>query len=222
MKAQILLFSNERNSLNQIVQALEKDYNVLTTHTEGETMAIFQREKPEVAILDLSLDPETPKDLGGLRLLEQMREQEPSTRVIIVTAHPDDANALHAVRLGAFDYYSKPIILEEIKVIIKRAIHIHRWHKRLHTISPISAHGFPVINPGQGVNLKNAKRLMENQYIRKALSRNSGIISRAARDLGISRVNLYELIARHDIDRAEFKRVNPMTQSQNLKNQRTA
>jgi two-component system NtrC family response regulator len=55
------------------------------------------------------------------------------------------------------------------------------------------------------VNLKFAKMSMEIDYIKKALSRNNGIMSRAAKDLGISRVNLYELIDKYDIHIEEFK-----------------
>jgi two-component system NtrC family response regulator len=55
------------------------------------------------------------------------------------------------------------------------------------------------------VNLKFAKTAMEMDYIKKALSRNNGVVSRAAKDLGISRVNLYELIDKYDIHVQEFK-----------------
>jgi transcriptional regulator with GAF, ATPase, and Fis domain len=56
-----------------------------------------------------------------------------------------------------------------------------------------------------GVNLKSAKQAMELDFIRKALSRNKGIVSRAARELGISRVNLYDLMQKHHIRIQEFK-----------------
>ena len=55
------------------------------------------------------------------------------------------------------------------------------------------------------VNLKFAKTAMEIDYIKRALSRNKGVVSRAAKDLGISRVNLYELIDKYKIQIQEFK-----------------
>jgi DNA-binding NtrC family response regulator len=57
------------------------------------------------------------------------------------------------------------------------------------------------------INLKFAKKAIEADFIKKALSRNSGIVSRAAKDLGISRVNLYELMDRYNIHIEEFKTV---------------
>jgi DNA-binding NtrC family response regulator len=46
---------------------------------------------------------------------------------------------------------------------------------------------------------------MEMDFVKRALARNHGVVSRAARELGISRVNLYELIEKHDIRPQEFK-----------------
>ena len=61
------------------------------------------------------------------------------------------------------------------------------------------------------VNLKFAKKAIELDFIKKALSQNKGIVSRAARELGISRVNLYELIEKYSIEVQEYKvnRVRP-------------
>jgi DNA-binding NtrC family response regulator len=53
--------------------------------------------------------------------------------------------------------------------------------------------------------LKSAKKAIEIDFVKKALARHHGVVSRAARDLGISRVNLYELIEKHNIRPREFK-----------------
>ncbi len=55
------------------------------------------------------------------------------------------------------------------------------------------------------VNLKSAKQAIEIDFVKKALARNRGIVSRAAKELGISRVNLYELIDKYGIHVKEFK-----------------
>jgi two-component system NtrC family response regulator len=111
--------------------ALDADYEVFTASKEPDAVSIFTRERPAVVTVDLSLNTEIPGDLGGLRLVERFLTEEPATRVIVVTGNDDDRNAIDAVRLGAFDYYSKPIHLEEIKVMIQRALNIHQLHQRL-------------------------------------------------------------------------------------------
>jgi two-component system, NtrC family, response regulator len=131
VKCKILIVDDEENILKQMCWALEPDYKVFTTASEGEAIGIFEQEKPPVVTLDLSLNPHNPSDLGGMRLLEQMLAEQPSTRVIVVTGNNDDSNALRAVRLGACDYYSKPIRLDELRLMIQRACHIHQLQRRL-------------------------------------------------------------------------------------------
>jgi two-component system, NtrC family, response regulator len=142
VKPKILLVDDEENILKQMQWALESDYRVLTTSNEGEALTLFETEKPPVVTLDLSLNAQNPADLGGMRLLEQMLDQNPATRIIVVTGNDDESNALRAVRLGAFDYYSKPIRLEEIQVMIRRAFHIHALQQRIQQSSPSPEEGF--------------------------------------------------------------------------------
>lgn len=138
MKPKILLVDDEENILKQMCWALEPDYHVFSTSDEGEAMNIFEQERPPIVTLDLSLNPHNPADLGGMRLLDQMLDHDPTTRAIVITGNNDDANALRAVRLGAADYYAKPIRLEELKVMIRRAFHIHSLQQRVqqHDLSP--------------------------------------------------------------------------------------
>ena len=132
MKAKVLVVDDEENILEQMRSALEAEYEVFTAPNKSEALKTFERERTAVVTLDLSLNPGNPEDLTGLGILEHMLAQEPATRVIVVTANNDQTTALQAVRLGAFDYYSKPVRLEDLKVMIQRACHIHRIYQRLH------------------------------------------------------------------------------------------
>jgi two-component system, NtrC family, response regulator len=138
VKSKILIVDDTEAIVKEMQRALERDYRVLTACSEQEALTIFRGEKPPVVISDLSLDPQSPEDLGGLRLLEQMLGQDPLTRVIIVSGNNNDAHALQVVRLGAFDYYRKPIILDEMKVMIRRALHMYQLQKRLQSTYSIS------------------------------------------------------------------------------------
>ena len=142
MKPKILLVDDEENILKQVRWALEADYDVFTTSAESEAMSIFEKESPPVVTLDLSLNPHDTTDLGGMRLLEQILFHEPSTRAIVITGTDDDKNALAAVRLGAFDYYTKPIRLDELKVMIRRALHIHQLQQRVQRVDQAERNGF--------------------------------------------------------------------------------
>jgi two-component system, NtrC family, response regulator len=142
VKPKILIVDDEENILKQMRWALEPDYEVLTATQENEARELFASEMPAVVTLDLSLQKENINDLAGLRLLEQFLGQAPMTRVIIVTGNNEDRSALRAIRLGAFDYYSKPVRLEELKVMIQRAFHIHQLQDRVQQSYPGSSEGF--------------------------------------------------------------------------------
>lgn len=131
LKSKIFLVDDEEVILQQMRVAFEADYNVLTSSSEKEALETFERERPAVVTLDLSLKPHDPTDLGGMRLVEQFLALEPATRVIVITGNNDEINALRAVRSGAFDYYTKPIRLEDLSVMIQRAARTHELQKKL-------------------------------------------------------------------------------------------
>jgi len=232
VKPKILLVDDQEQLLAQMRWVLDTDFEILTATNERKALDTFMTERPSVAVVDLALNRENPLDLGGLRLIEKFIEQDPATRIIVVTGNEDDANALQAVRMGAYDYYSKPIRLAELKVMIQRAVEVHRIHQRLNRIQagvdqtfqneiqegsvPLPNDPGPEIESISGeVNLKLAKKAIELEFVKKALAKNNGVVSRAARELGISRVNLYELIEKHHIGVHEFKANKPRTMRQN-------
>ncbi len=72
----LFLVDDDEEILKQLSWALESDYPVLTSSMEGEALNLFEKEKPPVLILDLSLNPRS-SELGGMRLLEQILYDEP-------------------------------------------------------------------------------------------------------------------------------------------------
>ena len=127
----MLIVDIDEYFLEQMCSALEPDYEILTASGESEASQLFATTSPAVVTLDLALDPENSDNLAGLRLLEQFLSQAPTTRVIIITGNTEERSALLAMRLGASDYYSKPVRLDEIKVMIRRAFHLYQLQQRL-------------------------------------------------------------------------------------------
>jgi two-component system NtrC family response regulator len=108
--------------------------------------------------------------------------------------------------------YSWPGNVREVENVIGRAVVL--------SANPIlkrSDLGFGTVPMASHVNLKIAKKAIEEDFVKKALSRNRGIISRAAKDLGISRVNLYELMHRYGIQIGDFKVKNSCQTTEALK-----
>jgi two-component system NtrC family response regulator len=122
---------DEGHTLKEMRNALEPEYEVCTTTNESEALTFFRQEKPPVVALSLSVKPRSPSELDGIGLVEEILSLEPSTRVIVVTDSNEDNTTLRAVRLGAFDCYSKPVRLNEIMITIQRALHMHRLQEHL-------------------------------------------------------------------------------------------
>ena len=160
----LLLIDDDDKILKQLRWALESGYQVLTSSMEDEALTLFEKEKPAVVILDLSLDPNNLADLGGMRLLEQILSDEPMTRVIVITGKEDDQTALRAIRLGTFDYYTKPIKLDELKVMIQRAFHVYSLQQRLNQNEQITGDGFYGM-VGSSKSMKDVFRFIERVSI---------------------------------------------------------
>jgi two-component system NtrC family response regulator len=78
-----------------------------------------------VVLQDLGLPPD-PEGVGeGLATLEEIMTLAPETKVIVVTGHGDQENALKAISLGAYDFYQKPVDTETLQLIVDRAYQIY-------------------------------------------------------------------------------------------------
>jgi DNA-binding NtrC family response regulator len=108
--------------------------------------------------------------------------------------------------------HSWPGNIRELENIISRAVVLSQ-----HSVLKPSDLGFDFDTASIEVNLKIAKQAIEADFIKKALTKNNGIVSRAAKDLGISRVNLYELMDRYDIQIQEFKAARSAEKQQHVK-----
>src|SRR5262249_36147773 len=82
---------------------------------------------PEVAIVDLGLP-----GMGGLDVLSRLREINPATEVIVLTAHATVRSAVDAMRRGAFNSLSKPVDFDELRVVVDEALdHMRRRRARV-------------------------------------------------------------------------------------------
>ncbi len=121
----ILIVDDEEAILSQLKWGLSDEYEVLTSASPEDARAQLREHRPKVVTLDLTLKVGSVH-VDGMTLLEEIVDHYPLTKVIMVTANESRENALAAIHRGAVDWYSKPIQLDELKVILRRAFHIHR------------------------------------------------------------------------------------------------
>ncbi|HVP71171.1 MAG TPA: PEP-CTERM-box response regulator transcription factor [Gemmatimonadaceae bacterium] len=120
----LLIVDDEESIRNQLRWGLSGDYDVLTAANLDEARRVLRDEKPSVVTLDVMLSaPGGPSD-EGLILLDEIVDHYPYTKVIMVTGNDNRETALSALQRGAVDWYAKPIQLDELKVILRRAFHV--------------------------------------------------------------------------------------------------
>jgi two-component system, NtrC family, response regulator len=120
----LLIVDDNAEIRKQLRWGLGKDYAVLLAENAKEALSQFQKHQPAVVTLDLGLPPDAEGVSEGFACLEKMTAQAPSTKVIVVTGRGEKEHALRAVQSGAYDFYSKPIELPELKVMLQRAFYL--------------------------------------------------------------------------------------------------
>lgn len=120
----ILIVEDIDDIRKQLKWGLGRDYTVLLAADGAEALTLFRRHQPLVVTLDLGLPPDEEGTDEGFRCLSEMLQIAPTTKIIVITGNDDRGNALKAVQMGAYDYYPKPVDLDELKVIISRAFHL--------------------------------------------------------------------------------------------------
>ena len=99
-------------------------FEALTASDRESALAQLHRNNPAVVTMDLGLPPDADSVSEGFLLLEQILATAPDTKVIVLTGQNDQANALRAIALGAYDFFAKPFEPELLTLTIDRAFRL--------------------------------------------------------------------------------------------------
>lgn len=123
-RRKILVVEDDPGIQSQMKWALD-DLEVFVAGDRPEALAILRKEEPRVIVLDLGMPPDEAGVTEGLATLEEALRLDPSTKVIVASGNSERVHAVEAVRLGAYDYCSKPVDIDALKLIIGRAFHLY-------------------------------------------------------------------------------------------------
>jgi two-component system, NtrC family, response regulator len=116
----LLIVEDDLALQKQMKWAFESNETVLASDIPT-AIAQVRRVEPAVVTMDLGLPPNPGDATAGFDLLSQILTLAPNTKVIVLTGQNDHANALKAIRLGAYDFYAKPFDPELLGFAIERA-----------------------------------------------------------------------------------------------------
>jgi len=101
-------------------------FSTVIAESGEEGLRLAEESSPDVALVDIRLP-----GMDGLEVLRQLRAGSPGTQVIMTTAHASVSSALEAMKLGAFDYLTKPVDLDELQVVVNKAVSDLRVRREL-------------------------------------------------------------------------------------------
>ncbi|MBI5197009.1 MAG: PEP-CTERM-box response regulator transcription factor [Nitrospirae bacterium] len=120
-KPLLLIVDDDETIRSQMKWALAKEYTVLEAGDRPSATETVRRERPRVVLLDLGLPPKPREADEGLQALQDILAFDSTIKVVMVTGNTERENALKAIDLGAFDFFSKPPVMDEVRVVIRRA-----------------------------------------------------------------------------------------------------
>lgn len=134
MKPKLLIVDDDEEIRTQMKWALCDDYEVILAEDRTTAVARFADLMPLVVLLDLGLPPNPAVPEEGIATLAEILAQDGHTKVIIITGQNEKQNALQTIGAGAYDYLTKPIQLEELKIILKRAFQVTSLEREYHAL----------------------------------------------------------------------------------------
>jgi two-component system NtrC family response regulator len=143
LRPKLLIVDDEEDIRTQMKWALAQDYQVFLAGDRGSAMEIVGKEQPPVVTLDLGLPPRPAHVEEGFAALAEMLSADSFIKVIIITGRGEKEHALKAVGEGAYDFLYKPVEIDELKVVLKRAFYIASLEREHHFLQrQIGEEGF--------------------------------------------------------------------------------
>lgn len=121
MKPTVLLVDDERNTREGLARALRRNYRILLADSGMAALEILNEEEPDAVLTDLRMP-----GMDGMTLVRRILARDPQPVCILLTAYGNVETAVEAMKNGAYDFLTKPVNLDRLEVLLKRAIQSRR------------------------------------------------------------------------------------------------
>jgi two-component system NtrC family response regulator len=123
--AKILLVVEDDEGLQRQLKWSYDGYEVVCVGDRQSAIDALRAHEPPVVTLDLGLPPDPDGTEEGFATLAEILRLKPDTKVIVATGHGARESATRAIAMGAYDFYKKPVDIDELGLIVARAFHLH-------------------------------------------------------------------------------------------------
>ena len=136
-RPKLLVVEDDPGLARQLRWAYE-GYDVVIAPDRAAALEALRAEEPAVVTLDLGLPPDPDGTSEGFAALAEMLAIKPDTKVIIASGHEARESAREAIALGAWDFYTKPINIDTLGLIVARAFHVHALERENARLSALA------------------------------------------------------------------------------------
>jgi two-component system NtrC family response regulator len=143
-KPKLLIVEDDEGLQAQLKWAYD-DFEVIIAGDRASAIAALRAEEPAVVTLDLGLPPDPDGISEGLAVLDEIVALKPDTKVIVASGHGARESALVAIERGAYDFYQKPVDIEQLGLIVRRALNLHRIEAENRTLAERAGEGNRVL-----------------------------------------------------------------------------
>jgi two-component system NtrC family response regulator len=124
-KLPVLLVVEDDEGLQRQLKWAYEGYHVVIAGDRARAIEMIRLHEPAVVTLDLGLPPDPDGTTEGFATLTEILQLKPNTKVIVASGHGARESALKAIALGAYDFYRKPVDIDELGLIVNRAFHVY-------------------------------------------------------------------------------------------------
>ena len=121
----VLMIVEDDEGLQRQLKWAYEGYRVVQATSRPQAIELLRLHEPAVVTLDLGLPPDPDGTSEGFATLSEILALKPDTKVIVASGHGARESALRAIALGAYDFYRKPVDIDDLGLIVARAFHLH-------------------------------------------------------------------------------------------------
>ena len=143
-KPKLLIVEDDQGLQAQLKWAYD-DFEVVLAGDRASALAALRAEEPAVVTLDLGLPPDPDGTSEGFAVLDEIMALKPDAKVIVASGHGARESALTAIERGAYDFYAKPVDIEQLGLIVRRAYNLHALEQENRRLASRAGEGDSVL-----------------------------------------------------------------------------
>lgn len=163
-KETLLIVEDDKGLQSQLRWHFD-DYNVIVAGDRKAAIDAIRLYEPKVVLQDLGLPPDDEGVDEGFNCVRDIIKLAPTTKIIVMTGNADYENAVHAVALGAYDFYQKPVNTETLDLIVQRALQmfdLETQNRKIHTLKNNTLEGVLTADPGMIKVCRTLEKIANN------------------------------------------------------------